>query len=366
MSKVYRIDDAAPVVQEEKSRVPLVAGISAGVVVIATAGFFFATRKPAGPKNARVAAPPKQVAKGEPPALRPVSAQPPPGFVTPDWRAGLPPERRLPPPASATPGSVQPGAQPGQQPVNQQQQFGTQPGVGTGQGWGARPGTPGFGGGPGNAAPAAPGVGFGQPAAPAGQGPAATVVIARVKASVVLILAVTYDGVSSGTGFAIGPNQVGTCAHVVEGAREILVVTADGRQFGARVGAADANNDVAVLTCNGALPPALQLGDSSRVAEGEELAITGYPVVGKLLALGYAPTSSTSRGTVSAKRMRSTPYGPVEEIQTDAAINSGNSGGPVYLLRDGSVIGLAASKMTREQNIGFASSINALRRIAGR
>lgn len=191
-------------------------------------------------------------------------------------------------------------------------------------------------------------------------------VVARVKGSVVLVLADTPEGIGSGTGFVVGASQVATCAHVIEGARRVLVITGDGRQIAAFQGARDAVNDVAVLNCGVGLPPPVRLGNSDLAREGDEVAVTGYPVVDKFLALGYAPTSSTTFGRINARRVRMQSGFRVEELQTDASINPGNSGGPVYSTRDGQVVGLASSMLAQERGIGFASTVNALRRLLGR
>lgn len=192
-------------------------------------------------------------------------------------------------------------------------------------------------------------------------------VIARVKGSVVLVIAAREGEISSGSGFVVSNTQVATCNHVVANATRLMVVTADGRQSAATLLGADPDRDLAVLNCSGALPPALTLGNSDQARDGDEIAVTGYPVVGKFLDLGYEPSPSTTRGTISASRRRELAPGvAVEELQIDAAINAGNSGGPVYSSRDGTVLGIATSKLALEQNIGFAVSVNSLRRLLGR
>ena len=212
-----------------------------------------------------------------------------------------------------------------------------------------------------SARPYAPANAHAQPA-----GASAQDVVARVKGSVVLVLADTSDGISSGTGFVVSGSQVATCAHVIEDARRVLVITGDGRQIAAFPGGRDTLNDVAVLNCGMGLPPPVRLGNSDMAREGDEVAVTGYPVVDKFMALGYAPTSSTTFGRINAKRLRMQGGFRVEELQTDASINPGNSGGPVYSTRDGQVVGLAASMLAQERGIGFASTVNALRRLLGR
>lgn len=210
-------------------------------------------------------------------------------------------------------------------------------------------------------------------AAPVEPAPTVTVrgsaqdVIAGVKPSVVLVIAARDEEIGSGSGFVVSNTQVATCNHVVEGASRLVVITSDGRQNQAVVTASDPDRDLAVLTCSGPLPQPLTLGDASRVRDGDEIAVTGFPVVAKFLDLGYEPAASTSRGTISASRRRELAPGvETEELQIDAAINAGNSGGPVYSSRDGTVVGVASSKLAQEQNIGFAVSVNALRRLMGR
>jgi serine protease Do len=188
-------------------------------------------------------------------------------------------------------------------------------------------------------------------------------VIAQVKPSVVLILGRRPGEISSGTGFVVEGGRIATCNHVVEGATELLVV-ADGKQLTATVAAADPHVDLAILTCREPLPAPLRLADGAEVRDGDEVAVTGYPVVGKMIGLGYEAVPSTTRGTVSAHRKRRRDDGAmVDELQIDAAINPGNSGGPVYSTRDGSVIGIASSKLVEEQGMGFALSAEMLRRM---
>lgn len=220
-------------------------------------------------------------------------------------------------------------------------------------------------------APGVPSVGGGrsspryQAAAPYGGGSPQDV-IARVKGSVLLILADGPDGLGSGTGFVVSGYQVATCAHVVEGAQRLQLFAPDGRRYRASVANLDRLSDVAVLSVSGSLPPPLSLGSYNQARDGDEVAVTGYPQMFSMLAEGFSPTPSTSRGSISAKRVQSLNGVAVPQIQTDAAINPGNSGGPLYSLRDGTVYGLAASLLSGSQGMNFASSVDALRRLLGR
>ena len=192
-------------------------------------------------------------------------------------------------------------------------------------------------------------------------------VIARVKGSVLLIITEGSDGIGSGTGFVVSGSQVATCAHVIEGARRIQLIAPDGRRYRASVGTANSLSDVAVLTVvGGSLPPPLSLGSYAQARDGDEIAVTGYPQTFSMLAEGYSPTPSTSRGTISAKRSQVVNGMAVPQLQTDAAVNPGNSGGPLYSLRDGTVYGLAASLLNGSPGMNFASSVDALRRLLGR
>src|SRR5262249_19342889 len=114
-----------------------------------------------------------------------------------------------------------------------------------------------------------PRTGLLQPASNVRDGLSPQDAIARVKASVVLVLAVSDDGISSGSGFVVNAGQVATCAHVLDGARRLIVVTADGQQQDAVPGALDPVQDVALLSCSDPLPPALTLGNSDLVREGD-------------------------------------------------------------------------------------------------
>ncbi len=190
-------------------------------------------------------------------------------------------------------------------------------------------------------------------------------VIARVKQSVVLVLVRTAAGWGSGSGVVLDSNRVATCAHVVQDAQQTLVLTSDGRQLNATVAAADPTDDVAVLVTGPGLPPAAALGNSDQAREGDEVAVTGFPVVDKFYAEGFAPTASTSRGSIGARRKQLVGGVLSERLQTDATMNPGNSGGPLYSLRDGSVIGLAQSMMAEERGLYFATTVNALRRLLG-
>jgi Do/DeqQ family serine protease len=166
---------------------------------------------------------------------------------------------------------------------------------------------------------------------------------------------------SLGSGFVV--NKAGiilTNNHVVAGADEVWVQLSDERRLEARVVGNDPSTDVAVVKLNRP-PPDLrpvQIGDSDQVRVGDYVLAIGNP-----LGLGQTVTM----GIVSAKnRMlggRITQY--EDFIQTDAAINQGNSGGPLFNFK-GEVIGINSAILNPAiaMNVGFAIPINLARRIA--
>jgi S1-C subfamily serine protease len=148
----------------------------------------------------------------------------------------------------------------------------------------------------------------------------------------------------NGTGFVVDQGRVITAAHVVAGAEEVRLRTAEGDVVEAAVTRLDTSTDLAVLTPTTALPGAEPL--VLRTGAGQ----VGEPV----LAVGYSldtTTPSVSRGIVSALR---TDRG-TDLVQTDAAINPGMSGGPL-LDDDGQVLGVVVSKLSEVEGVGLAVS----------
>jgi serine protease Do len=164
-----------------------------------------------------------------------------------------------------------------------------------------------------------------------------------------------------GSGFIVDRSGlVLTNNHVVAGADEVLVKLSDNRQFSAKVLGSDPATDVAVVKLDKA-PKDLQavtLGDSDKVRVGDYVLAIGNP-----LGLGQTVTM----GIVSAKNRvlggRVTQY--EDFIQTDAAINQGNSGGPLFNFR-GEVIAINSAIINPSvaMNVGFAIPINLARQVA--
>jgi serine protease Do len=135
-----------------------------------------------------------------------------------------------------------------------------------------------------------------------------------------------------GTGFIIDPSGIiVTNNHVAGSAEKITVTLADGRKFPAKLLGADAKTDLAVLQVKTDKPlPYVEFEDGSKVRVGQSVMAVGNP-------FGLGGTVTT--GIVSA-RGRDIQSGPFDDyIQTDAAINRGNSGGPLFDM-DGKVIGI--------------------------
>ena len=140
-------------------------------------------------------------------------------------------------------------------------------------------------------------------------------------------------GVSLGSGFLIsGDGYVLTNHHVVDGADQVTVRLSDRREFKAKVVGSDEQSDVALLKIAATGLPTLRLGDSNQLRPGQWVVAIGSP---------FGLDHSVTAGIVSAVG-RSNPYADqryVPFIQTDVAINRGNSGGPLLNTR-GEVVGI--------------------------
>ena len=149
--------------------------------------------------------------------------------------------------------------------------------------------------------------------------------------------------------------------HVVETASEIIVTTTDRRTFPASLVGADPKSDLAVLKIEANDLPFLELADSDAAEPGQWVLAVGSP-------LGL--TSTVTAGIVSAKGRSIQLFPELDAIesflQTDAAVNPGNSGGPL-VTADGKLLGIntaIASRTGRFQGYSFAIPINLVRRIA--
>jgi len=154
-----------------------------------------------------------------------------------------------------------------------------------------------------------------------------------------------------GSGFIISSDgYILTNNHMVEGAEKVIVELAGGRKFTAEIIGTDPDSDIAVIKIDADNLPYLELADSDTLEVGEWVLAIGNP-------LGFSHT--VTAGIVSAKG-RSVGLANIENfIQTDAAINRGNSGGPLLNL-EGKVVGMntAIYGATGNIGIGFAIPVN--------
>ncbi|MNS84041.1 putative periplasmic serine endoprotease DegP-like precursor [compost metagenome] len=155
-----------------------------------------------------------------------------------------------------------------------------------------------------------------------------------------------------GSGFIVSSDGlILTNAHVVDNATEVTVKLTDRREFKAKVLGADPQTDIAVIRIDAKNLPTVRLGDPSKIRVGEPVLAIGSP---------YGFENTVTAGIVSAKS-RSLPddtYVPF--IQTDVAVNPGNSGGPLFNQR-GEVIGINSqiySQTGGYQGLSFAIPIN--------
>jgi serine protease Do len=159
-----------------------------------------------------------------------------------------------------------------------------------------------------------------------------------------------------GSGFIVSADGfIVTNAHVVENAEEITVRLNDKREYKAKVIGADTRSDVAVIKIDATSLPTVKIGDMSKVRVGEWVVAIGSP-------FGFANT--VTAGIVSAKSRENLSGDPnldaVPFIQTDVAVNPGNSGGPLLNMR-GEVIGINSQIFSRTGSfagISFAIPID--------
>ena len=172
----------------------------------------------------------------------------------------------------------------------------------------------------------------------------------------------TATGEAVGTGFIVRSNGlILTNYHVVESGRNITVTLNGGRQYSARVVTFDSAADLAVLKIDATGLSTLVLGDSSKALAGESVVAIGYA-----LGLQGSPTVTTGIVSSTGRTIQvaddGAPSGPIVRtyrgvLQISAAINSGNSGGPLLDL-NGRVIGINTAGAQGANNIGFAIPID--------
>ena len=153
---------------------------------------------------------------------------------------------------------------------------------------------------------------------------------------------------ASGSGVIISPDgYIVTNNHVVEGADELTVTLNDNREFSARIIGTDKTTDLALVKVDGKNLPSLPIGDSDKLKIGEWVIAVGNP---------FNLNSTVTAGIVSAKARSLYANGVESFIQTDAAINQGNSGGALVNTQ-GELVGINAmlySQTGSSSGYGFA------------
>lgn len=190
-------------------------------------------------------------------------------------------------------------------------------------------------------------------------------IVSQYKSSVVTVIAKLKDVDEwgeprnfIGTGFIInGEGMIATNHHVIANADELTVILASGEEIPVREINSDPDTDLTILKLNRKiqLPGIVTVGNSDDITVGEQVVAIGSPV-----SRNFAGTVTS--GIISGKDREVFIDGTsIKYLQTDAAINEGNSGGPLFNSR-GEVIGINTAKMSEDvQGIGFAIPINRLK-----
>jgi len=195
-------------------------------------------------------------------------------------------------------------------------------------------------------------------------GPAVVTVVGTIPGQMTFF-GPTGDQTVSGSGFFISDQgYILTNNHVVEGTKEVKLVLSDGTEQTASIVGTDQYSDIAVLKTNGDVPAIAPLGNSDKLDPGESVIAIGSPLGNFKNTVTVGVVSATGRAIDTGNG-----YQIEDLIQTDAAINHGNSGGPLVNLA-GEVIGIN-TLVVRNTNsgdvaegLGFAIPVNTAQAIA--
>ena len=158
---------------------------------------------------------------------------------------------------------------------------------------------------------------------------------------------VIFSGNYEGSGFAIGSNAIVTNAHVIDDVNDIIVKSYYGDDYKASIYLYNESLDIAILCVDNAEFIPLEVGDFDAIKVGDDIYAIGAPQ-----SLDY----SLTKGVISNKSRK---IGFTNYIQIDAAINSGNSGGPL-LNNYGQVIGVNTLKLSDSEGIGLSIPISSV------
>ena len=191
-----------------------------------------------------------------------------------------------------------------------------------------------------------------------------SVVVIRVMESKTKGTGKSSDKVSYGalgSGVLVGKETILTAAHVVNNGDKIKVVFTDGQELAAVVEGLSKIADIAKIRVLGVIkdPHPAKMGDSDKTKIGDKVMIIGSPMgLEHSLSVGYISRKEKHKSKTSN-------FSRLEMFQTDAAINTGNSGGPMFNM-DGEVIGVVSSIMSRSggfEGIGFVATINIIKEL---
>lgn len=183
------------------------------------------------------------------------------------------------------------------------------------------------------------------PAAP----PDFVALIARLAPAV---LAVAGETRTVGSGFAVAPRTVATAAHVADAAGASIAIVISGQRSTARVVRVDQDRDVALLEVGVDVSPVTLAPDDAPARVGEWVIVLGNPFGGGVTATAGIVSAAPGAITATARL--------AAQIQINAAVNPGNSGGPVCNMR-GEVIGMASALMPGGQGLAFVTPASVIR-----
>ncbi|HEX6035064.1 MAG TPA: trypsin-like peptidase domain-containing protein [Anaerolineales bacterium] len=195
-------------------------------------------------------------------------------------------------------------------------------------------------------------------------GPAVVTVVGTIP-SQFTFFGPTGDQTVSGTGFFVSDQgYILTNNHVVEGAQEVTIILSDGTEQQATIVGTDIYSDIAVLKTKGNIPAVAKLGNSDVLKPGESVIAIGSPLGNFKNTVTVGVVSATGRAIDTGNG-----YMIEDLIQTDAAINHGNSGGPLVNLA-GEVVGINTLVVRSTdsggvaEGLGFAIPVNTAQAVA--